>query len=48
MKKFGIPFGLQRDDAIFEMIQRIQDIHIDLIMADHWTKLLALEKILLN
>jgi hypothetical protein len=34
IRKFGIPSALRRDNAKSEMIQRVKDIHRDLIIAD--------------
>jgi hypothetical protein len=36
--KYGIPSELQRDNAKFEMIQRVKDIYRDLMIADQWTE----------
>jgi hypothetical protein len=35
-RKYGIPSALRRDNAKSEMIQRVNDIHRDLIIADQW------------
>jgi hypothetical protein len=34
IRKYGIPSAIQRDNAKYEMIQLIKDIHRDLIIAD--------------
>jgi hypothetical protein len=34
IRKYGIPSALQRDNAKFEMSQRVKDMHRDLIIAD--------------
>jgi hypothetical protein len=39
ISKYGIPSALRRDSTKFDMIQRVQDIHRDLIIADQWTEL---------
>jgi hypothetical protein len=36
IRKSGNPSALQRDSAKSEMIQRVEDIHRDLIIADQW------------
>jgi hypothetical protein len=36
IREYGIPSALQRDNAKSEMIQRVEDIHRDLIIADQW------------
>jgi hypothetical protein len=38
IRKYGIPYALQRDNAKSEMSQRVKDIHRDLIIADQWTE----------
>jgi hypothetical protein len=38
IRKYGIPSALRRDNAKYEMIQRVKDIHRDLIIADQWTE----------
>jgi hypothetical protein len=38
IRKYGIPYALQRDNAKSEMSQRVNDIHRDLIIADQWTE----------
>jgi hypothetical protein len=38
IRKYGIPSALRRDNAKSEMIQRVEDIHRDLIIADQWTE----------
>jgi hypothetical protein len=37
VRKCGIASALRRNNAKSEMIQRVQDIHRDLIIADQWT-----------
>jgi hypothetical protein len=39
IRKYGIPSALRRDNAKSEMIQRVKDIHRDLIIPDQWTEL---------
>jgi hypothetical protein len=46
--KYGIPSALRRDDAKFEMSQRVKDNQRDLIIADQWTELHSPWKTLLN
>jgi hypothetical protein len=36
IRKYGIPSALRRDNAKSEMIQRVKDIHRDLIIAYQW------------
>jgi hypothetical protein len=38
IRKCGIPSALRRDNTKFEMIQRVKDIHRDLIIVDQWTE----------
>jgi hypothetical protein len=38
IRKYGIPSALRRDNAKYEMSQRVKDIHRDLIIADQWTE----------
>jgi hypothetical protein len=38
IRKYGITSLLQRDNAKSKMIQRVKDIHRDLIIADQWTE----------
>jgi hypothetical protein len=38
IRKCSIPSALRRENAKFDMSQRIKDIHIDLIIADRWTQ----------
>jgi hypothetical protein len=38
IRKYGIPSSLKRDNAKYEMSQRVKDIHRDLIIADQWTE----------
>jgi hypothetical protein len=38
IRKYGIPYAVQRDNAKSEMTQRVKDIHRELIIADQWTE----------
>jgi hypothetical protein len=38
IRKCGIPSALRRDNAEFELIQRVKDIHRDLIIDNKWIK----------
>jgi hypothetical protein len=38
VRKYGIPSALRRDNAKSEMIQRVKDMHRELIIADQWTE----------
>jgi hypothetical protein len=39
IRGYGIPSALRRGNAKSEMIQRVKDIHRELIIADQWTEL---------
>jgi hypothetical protein len=38
IRQSGIPSVLRRDNAKSEMIQRVKQIHCDLVIADQWTE----------
>jgi hypothetical protein len=38
IRKYGTPSALRKDNAKYEMSQRVKDIHRDLIIADQWTE----------
>jgi hypothetical protein len=38
IKKYGIPSALRIDNAKSEMIQRVKNIHRNLIIANQWTE----------
>jgi hypothetical protein len=38
IRKCIFPSALRRDNAKYEMNQRLKDIHIDLFIADQWTE----------
>jgi hypothetical protein len=38
IRKYVIPSALRRDNSKYEMIQRVKDIHSDLIIDDQWTE----------
>jgi hypothetical protein len=38
IRQYGIPSALRRDNAKSEMIQRVKQIHRDLVIADQWTE----------
>jgi hypothetical protein len=38
IRKYGIPSSLRRDNAKYEMSQRVKDIHRNFNIADQWTE----------
>jgi hypothetical protein len=48
IRKYGIPSALQSDKEKFEISQRIEDIHLNLIISDQWTEPHSPFKTLLN